>query len=368
MRGCLACLWVRWWSRIRFIRLPVSGLRCCWSVVAGRGACLCATRAGGGTSSWLRTRPIAAWWRATTAPLAAHERGTTGSHVPHQSPGQARATSMPETTWPISRHPPGSSQASPPDPVSISSKWFRHVISRSLTLAFLTHTRRAQRRAVSATLTTTTLDRSSLRWFATSPCRAIAEDHQPNRPAPPSPMQHRIKQSDLLHRASLSRFVFTRGPTTFTPGQPPESRAVHAIFVAEGVTPTALPLLNAAGPKENCGTAPRPSARMVVVCECSHLKHLVPTASCATTRRIASTAAQRCWVVPLGRSRHRRVGASARLAAVALPRVNASVCSFHWRTCTQRREPLVRGTRWSRHQTIAERAMEGSPPNASLDT
>jgi hypothetical protein len=122
---------------------------------------------------------------------------------------------MPETTWPISRHPPGSSQAGPPDPVSISSKWFRHVISRSLTLAFLTHTGRAQRRAVSATLTTTTLDRSSLRWFATSPCRAIAEDHQPNRPAPPSPMQHRIKQSDLLHRASLLRFVFTRGPTTF---------------------------------------------------------------------------------------------------------------------------------------------------------
>jgi hypothetical protein len=28
-------------------------------------------------------------------------------------------------------------------------------------------------------------------------------------------MQHRIKQSDLLHRASLLRFVFTRGPATF---------------------------------------------------------------------------------------------------------------------------------------------------------
>ena len=35
-----------------------------------------------------------------------------------------------------------------------------------------------------ATLTTTALDRSSSRWFAASPCRATAEDHQPNRPGP----------------------------------------------------------------------------------------------------------------------------------------------------------------------------------------
>ena len=32
-------------------------------------------------------------------------------------------------------------------------------------------------------------------------------------------------------------------------------------IVAEGVEPQALPLLNAAGPKENCGAAPRPSDR-----------------------------------------------------------------------------------------------------------
>ena len=36
-------------------------------------------------------------------------------------------------------------------------------------------------------------------------------------------------------------------------------------IVAEGVEPQALPLLNAAGPKENCGAAPRPSDRMLVV-------------------------------------------------------------------------------------------------------
>ena len=50
------------------------------------------------------------------------------------------------------------------------------------------------------TLTTTALDRSSLRWFAASPCRATAEDPRSQGPGPPSPVQHRLNQSDLLHR------------------------------------------------------------------------------------------------------------------------------------------------------------------------
>ena len=37
-------------------------------------------------------------------PTAAFE--TTGSHVPHQSLSQARATSMPDATWAVSRSPP----------------------------------------------------------------------------------------------------------------------------------------------------------------------------------------------------------------------------------------------------------------------
>src|SRR3954470_4151187 len=53
--------------------------------------------------------------------------------------------------------------------------------------------------AFSATLTTTTLDRSSLRWFGTSPCRAIPEG------PPPSPTRHRNSQRDLLHRNLQSR-------------------------------------------------------------------------------------------------------------------------------------------------------------------
>jgi hypothetical protein len=146
--------------------------------------------------------------QATTAPLAARGRGTTGSHVPHRSPDQARATSMPETTWAVLGYPPGSSRTMQASPVLISPRAFRHVISGSLALAFLAHTCRAHGAAFPATLTTTALDRSSLRWFATSPRRAVAEDHQPNRPAPPSPMQHRSDRPELLLRPS-SRFVFT---------------------------------------------------------------------------------------------------------------------------------------------------------------
>jgi hypothetical protein len=40
----------------------------------------------------------------THAPPANHERGATGSHVPYKSPDHARATFMPDTTWPVNRH------------------------------------------------------------------------------------------------------------------------------------------------------------------------------------------------------------------------------------------------------------------------
>jgi hypothetical protein len=49
------------------------------------------------------------------------KRGTTGSHVPYRSPDQARATSMPETTWAVLGYPPGSSRTIQAGPVSISS-------------------------------------------------------------------------------------------------------------------------------------------------------------------------------------------------------------------------------------------------------
>jgi hypothetical protein len=47
--------------------------------------------------------------------------GATGSHVPCKSQDHARATSTPDTTWPIDRHPPGSSRDSKASPVSMST-------------------------------------------------------------------------------------------------------------------------------------------------------------------------------------------------------------------------------------------------------
>ena len=64
-------------------------------------------------------------------------------------------------------------------PVSMSSFPFRHVISGSLYVRLLGRHLTHSRRAVPATLSTPALDRRTSRWFAASPCRATAEDHQP---------------------------------------------------------------------------------------------------------------------------------------------------------------------------------------------
>jgi hypothetical protein len=49
---------------------------------------------------------------------------TTGSRVPCRSPDQTRATYMPDTTWAVSRSPPGSSQKHDQLPVLMPSKTF----------------------------------------------------------------------------------------------------------------------------------------------------------------------------------------------------------------------------------------------------
>jgi hypothetical protein len=111
---------------------------------------------------------------------------------------------MPDTTWPISRHPPGSIPGWAGRPVSMSSiaVFDTSSVDRSRSPSWPTPDALTARLSP-RTLTTTALDRSSSGWFAASPCRATAEDHRPQGPAPPSPMQHRISQSDLLHRPPL---------------------------------------------------------------------------------------------------------------------------------------------------------------------
>jgi hypothetical protein len=139
------------------------------------------------------------------APLASHPIGTTGSHVPHQCPGQARATFMPDAAWPIDRHPPDSSRDRFSTPVSASSRSFRHVIEwfalARLLDPHLTRSRRAFSRDAQHERLLTDAPRGR---FAASPCRATAEDHQPKRPAPPSldAAPHRLDRSStsLLRR------------------------------------------------------------------------------------------------------------------------------------------------------------------------
>jgi hypothetical protein len=78
------------------------------------------------------------------------------------------------------------------------------------------------------TLTTTTLDRSSLRWFAASPYRAAAEDRQPTGPAPPSPIAaphqtDRPSTSNLLvaFRVHTVRSAFRRPCSPWLVAFPP---------------------------------------------------------------------------------------------------------------------------------------------------
>jgi hypothetical protein len=87
---------------------------------------------------------------------------------------------------------------------------FRHVISGSLSLAFLAHTCRAQRRDFPATLTTTALDRSSSRWFAASACTAAAEGHQDTN-ARLLHLLHSTESSDLI--------LYIQPPSTFVAHQ-----------------------------------------------------------------------------------------------------------------------------------------------------
>jgi hypothetical protein len=122
----------------------------------------------------------------------------TGSHVPCKSLSQAHATSMPDTIWPVSRHLPDSSQDHPltlvlmsSQPVSTLQQWFTCVRLHG------SHLTRSCR-AFSATLTTSALNRRSLRWFDASPCRATPEG------LPPSFAQLRtFSHDDPLHRPSF---------------------------------------------------------------------------------------------------------------------------------------------------------------------
>ena len=115
---------------------------------------------------------------------------------------------MPDTAWPISRHPPGSSQAVSSSPVSMSSKAdfdtssVDRLRSPSWSTPAALTARLFPRRSPPRLLTAAA--RGGLR---PPPAGRPRRTTSPERPAPPSPMQHRINQSDLLHRFLLVAFV-----------------------------------------------------------------------------------------------------------------------------------------------------------------
>ena len=65
---------------------------------------------------------------------------TTGSHVPHKSPDQVRATFMPDAAQAVNRFPLDLSWKMVSPPVLASSFSFRHLRGSSLTLASLNFT------------------------------------------------------------------------------------------------------------------------------------------------------------------------------------------------------------------------------------
>ena len=97
--------------------------------------------------------------------------GTTASHVSHKSLIHVHATLMPDATWTVNRFPPDSSRINDYPPVLTSSLRFRHFISGSLTFVSIESHLIPSSGTFSLTLTTTTLYRSSLRWFEACSCK-----------------------------------------------------------------------------------------------------------------------------------------------------------------------------------------------------
>jgi len=82
---------------------------------------------------WNVTTPMRSKWVRVllgNLPLATSSGGSIGTRLLTFRTGaadQAHVASMPDTTWPVNGHPPGSSRDYPPAPVSMPANLFRHV-------------------------------------------------------------------------------------------------------------------------------------------------------------------------------------------------------------------------------------------------
>ena len=97
--------------------------------------------------------------------------GATASHVPHRSLIQVHAAFMPDAAWTVNRFPPDLSRINDYSPVLTSSLRFRTLHQR-FACAHLSYPHLIPSCGTfSSTLTTMTLDHSSLRWFEACSCK-----------------------------------------------------------------------------------------------------------------------------------------------------------------------------------------------------
>ena len=177
---------------------------------------------------------------------------------------------------------------------------FRHVISGSLSLAFLAHTCRAQWRDFPVTLTTTALDRSSSRWFAASACTAAAEGHQANN-ARLLHLLHSIESSDLV--------FYIQPPSTFVAHL--RTTCEHAVRPrADSCSALAEQSSEVAVWRSRCSSAA--AARSVSARTPARAREACATSCCSASRRSRSSGA-----LPDAQARRSR---AARGAAHALRR------------------------------------------------
>lgn len=143
---------------------------------------------------------------------------------------------------------------------TLSTRHQRFALARLLS-SYLTRSRRA----VSATLTTPALDRRSLRWFETSPCRAIPEGR------PPSLAQHRSSSSIFYIDPSLRSCHTVSGRGESHPpalAEPDVNLSAHP-----------APIIQPHGTSPRRQWAKRPRSRLATVCS-----HLLARLACRCSR------------------------------------------------------------------------------------
>jgi hypothetical protein len=176
---------------------------------------------------------------------------------------------MPDTAWPIDRHPPGSSRDTNPAPVSMPPsslstphQWFARARLRD------PHLPRSKARLFPRRSPPRLLTAAARGWFATSACTAAAEGHQTRRPGSsisctaPHPVTwsstSSLLQRSCSHSSSRSSTADLRARSS---SRPVVCGAAGHARSRRGATNSASPVLPATARVRRRG-APGPRRRM----------------------------------------------------------------------------------------------------------